>query len=138
MIDRSNRCLSEATQPPFWVPLRAAADMGDSHSRKPHDSRSTRFCGSCRRAQSHVTKRLPVCGVAARSACGKEGRKHLALRPQKPLTSLRLIRDWGSWGVGNFVSNTYWLRCHRQNDSALRWAIVCFINCVGKVTRQRP
>ena len=27
-------------------------------------------------------------------------------------------------GSGNFVSNTYSLHCHHQNDSALRWAVV--------------
>ena len=58
------------------------------------------------------------------------GRKHWALRPQKPL---RLIRDgktggWGGgvgWGVRNFITNTYSLLCHHQNDSALRWAVSC-------------
>ena len=33
----------------------------------------------------------------------------------------------GSWGVGNFISNTYSLHCHHQNDSALRWAAVLAI-----------
>ena len=41
-------------------------------------------------------------------------KKHGALCPQKPL---RL-------GVENFISNTYPLHCHHQNDSALRWAVV--------------
>ena len=51
----------------------------------------------------------------------KEGRKHGALRPQKPL---RLIRDGEVGGSGIFVSNAYSLHCHHQNDSALRWAVV--------------
>ena len=50
-------------------------------------------------------------------------RKHLALRPQKPL---RLIRDGevGGGAVRKFISNTYSQHCHHQNDSALRWAVV--------------
>ena len=49
-------------------------------------------------------------------------RKHRALRPQKPL---RLIRDGEFfWGSEFFISNTYSLHCHHQNDSALRWAVV--------------
>ena len=47
--------------------------------------------------------------------------KHGALRPQKPL---RLIRDGEAGRSGIFISNTYSLRCHHQNDSALRWAAV--------------
>ena len=47
--------------------------------------------------------------------------KHGALRPLKPLT---LIRDGEVWGSGIFISNTYSLHCHHQNDSALRWAVV--------------
>ena len=43
------------------------------------------------------------------------GRKHGALRPQKPL---RLIMDGEGGGSGIFVSNTYSLHCHHQNDSA--------------------
>ena len=43
------------------------------------------------------------------------------LRPQKPL---RLIRDGEVRGSGNFISNTYSLHRHHQNDSALRWAVV--------------
>ena len=46
-----------------------------------------------------------------------EGRKHGALRPQKPL---RLIRDGQVGGSTIFISNTYSLHCHHQNDSALR------------------
>ena len=54
---------------------------------------------------------------------GGEGeRKHGALRPQKPL---RLIKDGEVGGVRNFISNTYSLHGHHQNDSALRWAVVC-------------
>ena len=49
------------------------------------------------------------------------GRKHGALCPQKPL---RLIRDGEVGGSGIFVPNTYSLRCHHQNDSALKWAAV--------------
>ena len=30
----------------------------------------------------------------------------------------------GSWRVGNFISNTYSLHCHQQNDCALGWADV--------------
>ena len=45
--------------------------------------------------------------------------KHGALRPQKPS---RLIRDGRVGGSGIFISNTYFLHCHHQNDSALRWA----------------
>ena len=44
-------------------------------------------------------------------------RKHWALRPQKPL---RLIRDGEVGGSGIFISNTYSLHCHHQNDSAFR------------------
>ena len=54
----------------------------------------------------------------------KGGRKHGALRPQKPL---RLIKDGEVGGSGFFViflSGTYLLLCHHQNDSALRWAAV--------------
>ena len=59
-------------------------------------------------------------------ACGSDGqdfsRKHGALRPQKPL---RLIRDGEVGGSGSFISNTYSLHCHHQNDSAFRWAASC-------------
>ena len=48
-------------------------------------------------------------------------RKHWALRPQKPL---RLIRDGEVGGREIFISNTYSLHCHHQNDSALRLAAV--------------
>ena len=48
-------------------------------------------------------------------------RKLWALRPQKPL---RLIRDGEVGGSGNYISNTYSLHCHHQNDSALKWAVV--------------
>ena len=51
----------------------------------------------------------------------RKGRKHLALRPQKPL---RLIRVGEVGGSGIFISNTYLLYCHHQNDSALRWVVV--------------
>ena len=47
--------------------------------------------------------------------------KHGALHPQKPL---RLIRDGEVGGFGIFISNTYSLHCHHQNDSAFRWAAV--------------
>ena len=43
--------------------------------------------------------------------------KHGALRPQKPL---RLIRDGEVGGSGIFISNTYSLHRHHQNDSALK------------------
>ena len=36
----------------------------------------------------------------------------------------RLIRDGEVGGVENFISNTYSLHYHHQNDSALRWAVV--------------
>ena len=49
-----------------------------------------------------------------------EGRKHGALRPQKPL---RLIRDGEVGGSGILYFNTYSLHCHHQNDSALKWAV---------------
>ena len=49
------------------------------------------------------------------------GRKRRALRPQKPW---RLIRDGEVGGSGIFISNTYWLCRHHQNDSAWRWAVV--------------
>ena len=48
-------------------------------------------------------------------------RKHGALRPQKPLG---LIGDGEVGGSGIYISNTYSLHCHHQNDSALRWAAV--------------
>ena len=51
----------------------------------------------------------------------EEGKKHGALRPQKPL---RLIRDGEVGGSGIFISNTYSLQCHHQNDSVLRQAAV--------------
>ena len=54
-------------------------------------------------------------------ACAGMGRKRGALRPQKPL---KLITDGEVGGSGIFISNTYSLRCHHQNDSALRWAAV--------------
>ena len=44
-----------------------------------------------------------------------------ALRPQKPL---RLFRGGEVGGSGIFMPNTYSLRCHHRNDSALRWAAV--------------
>ena len=50
-----------------------------------------------------------------------KGRKHEALRAQKPL---RHIRDGDVGGSGIFISNTYSLHCHQQNDSALRRAAV--------------
>ena len=66
-------------------------------------------------------------------------RKHWALCSQKPL---RLIRDREVGWLGIFISNAYLLHCHHQNESALRWQLCepfkCFINCVGKVTRQSP
>ena len=43
----------------------------------------------------------------------KEGSEHGALRPQKPL---RLIRDGDVGRSGIFMSNTYSLHCHHQND----------------------
>ena len=64
---------------------------------------------TCAMGEGHQTRR------------GQTGRKHLALRPQKPL---RLIRDGENGGVSNFISNAYSLHCHHQNDSALRWAVV--------------
>ena len=51
----------------------------------------------------------------------KKERKHWALRPQKPL---RLIRDGEVGGSEFFLSDTYSLHRHHQNDSALRWAAV--------------
>ena len=40
-------------------------------------------------------------------------------------TIKRLIRDGEVGGSGIFfISNTYSLHCHPQNDSALRWAVV--------------
>ena len=54
----------------------------------------------------------------------KEGRKHGALRPKKPL---RLIRDGEVGGSGffcNFLSVTYLLLCHHQNDSELRLSLI--------------
>ena len=54
--------------------------------------------------------------------CAASGRKHRALRPQKPL---RLIRDGEvGWSGIIFIPYTYSLRYHHQNDSALRWAAV--------------
>ena len=56
------------------------------------------------------------------TTCGHkpiEGRKHGALRPQKPL---RIIRDGEVGGSGIYESNTCSLRYHHQNGSALRWA----------------
>ena len=50
-----------------------------------------------------------------------KGRKHGAFRPQK---SLRHMRDREVGGSGIFISNTYSLHCHHQNDSAFRWAAV--------------
>ena len=61
------------------------------------------------------------CAIAVRSNHVErrvQERKHGALRPQKPL---RLIRDGqvgGGGGFRNFISNTYSLNCHHQNDSA--------------------
>ena len=48
------------------------------------------------------------------------GSKHGALRPQKPLRPIR-AGEVGGW---EFISNTYSLHCHHQNDSVLRWAVV--------------
>ena len=39
-------------------------------------------------------------------------------------TSTDTIKGRGSRGVRSFISNTYSLHCHHQNDSALRWAVV--------------
>ena len=47
---------------------------------------------------------------------GKEGRKHGALRPQKLLTLIRDGEGGGGRGSGIFISNTYSLHCHHQND----------------------
>ena len=52
-----------------------------------------------------------------------DGRKHWALRPQKPLRLLRDGEVGGGEGVRDFISNTYSLYCQHQNDSALRWAV---------------
>ena len=40
--------------------------------------------------------------------------------------TIKSYQERGTWGVGNcfFVSNTYSLHCHHQNDSALKWAVV--------------
>ena len=54
-------------------------------------------------------------------AGGKFVRKHGVVRPQKPLW---LVRDGEVGGSGILISNTYSLRCHNQNDSTLRWAVV--------------
>ena len=84
----------------------------------------------CRRERTHGCSSSPVSLSRAGESRSdtltipKEGRKHWALRPQKPL---RLIRDGEVRGVTNFISNTYSLHCHHQNDSALRWAVVCAI-----------
>ena len=50
----------------------------------------------------------------------KEGNMGLDVH-RKPL---RLIRDGEVGGSGIYISNTYSLHCHHQNDSALRWAAV--------------
>ena len=70
---------------------------------------------------AETTGRLINWSIGPSQPLGKEGRKHGALRPQKPL---RLIRDEEVGGSGNFLFNTYSLHCHHQNDSALRWAVV--------------
>ena len=42
--------------------------------------------------------------------------------------TIKAYQGRGSWGVGIFfLSNTYLLHCHHQNDSALRWAAVSAI-----------
>ena len=63
---------------------------------------------------THPARAVPGCHAAC---------KQWALRPQK---QLRLLRDGevGGGGVRSFISNTYSLHCHHQNDSALRWAVV--------------
>ena len=38
--------------------------------------------------------------------------------------TMKAYQGRGSWGVGNFICNTYSLHCNHQNDSALRWAVV--------------
>ena len=53
------------------------------------------------------------------------------LDPPSPTTlgftsteTIKAYKERGSWGVRNYISNTYSLHCHHQNDSALRWAVV--------------
>ena len=60
-------------------------------------------------------------GMNAFCGAGEEREKQGALRPQK---QLRLIKDGEDGGSGIFISNTYPLHFHHQNDSALRWAAV--------------
>ena len=54
-----------------------------------------------------------------------KGRKHGALRPQK---LLRLIRDGEVGGSGIFISNTYSLHCHHQNDCIKEGSCVSHFN----------
>ena len=68
-----------------------------------------------------VVRRRTLFGNAREAYLWKKGRKHGALRPQKPF---RLIRHGEVWGSEIVISNTYTLHCHHQNDSALRWAAV--------------
>ena len=53
--------------------------------------------------------------------CALKGKETLGFTATK---TIQAYLGRGSRGVGNFISNTYSLRCHHQNDSALRWAVV--------------
>ena len=108
------------------IPCRAGESKGRRrHTRQsqPHATQEqihTNFVELSPCASSKpLHKAFIGCGAAAGDACGKD-RKHWALRPQKPF---RLIRDGEVRELGIFISNTYSLHCHHQNDSALRWAV---------------
>ena len=76
---------------------------------------------SAKNSLSHTGAYTHTCTICWLVGILSPGRKHGALRPQKPL---RLIRDQEIGGSGIFISNNYSLHCHHQNDSALRWAAV--------------
>ena len=82
---------------------------------------------------------LPRRPVVQSVGAGAERKHGASLPPQKPV---RLIRDGEAGGSGIFISNTYSFSRHHRNDFTLGRAVVelfeCFINGVGKVTRQCP
>ena len=68
-----------------------------------------------------------VCKPSASGSMGRQGLWKKETIQTLGITSTETIKAYegrGRWGVGNFISKTYSLHRHHQNDSALRWAVV--------------
>ena len=99
------------------------SDIGSSTGYSDTESSTDYSAVVCCSRVHYRTSQLKLTKAILRQEAVLEGRKHEALRSQKPL---RLIRDEEVGGIGDFfcISYTCSLHCHHQNDSALRWADV--------------